>query len=67
MGDSRTKELGAERREVLQQECRQETIFTKRKQVLLVQRVNVGFSVLLDDTIRDDDGPALVGSPDAVH
>jgi hypothetical protein len=36
---------------VLQEECRQETIFTEREQLLLVQRVYVPFGVLVDDTV----------------
>ena len=67
VSDGRSEELRAERREVLQQQRRQETIFTEGEQVLLVQRVDVGLGVLLYDAVRDDDGATLVGGPDAVH
>ena len=60
-------ELGAERREVLQQQRRQETILSERQQVLLVQGIDVRLCVLLDDTVRDDDRSALVGGTNAVH
>jgi hypothetical protein len=53
-------ELRLERGEVLQEECRQETIFIEREQVLLVQRVYVPFGVLVDDTVQNDDRPAFV-------
>ena len=58
-------ELGLEGREVLHDESRQETIFTEREQVLLVQGVHVRLGVLVDDTVRDDDGTSFVGGADA--
>ena len=58
-------ELGLEGREVLHNESRQETIFTEREQVLLVQGVHVRLGVLVDDTVRDDDGTSFVGGADA--
>ena len=61
------RELHLEGREVLHHDSRQVSIFTKREQVLLVQRVDVGFRVLLDDAVRDDDGPTLVRGPDTIH
>lgn len=53
-------ELGLERREVFEQERRQEPILAEREQVLLVQRVHERLGVLVDDPVRDDDGSALV-------
>jgi hypothetical protein len=44
-------ELGLEGREMLHQESRQETIFTKGKQILLMQSVDIGFGVFFDDSI----------------
>ena len=67
MGDRIWGELRTERREVLQQKCRQVTIFTKRQKVLLVQSVNNWVRVLLDDTVRNDDRPSLVGRSNPVH
>lgn len=61
------RELGLERREVLHHERRQETIFTEREQILLVQGVDVGLGVFLDDSVRDDDRPSFVGGTDAVE
>jgi hypothetical protein len=60
-------ELGLERGEVFQEERRQETIFTEREQVLLVKRIYVAFSVLVDDTVGDDDRSALVCGTDTVE
>ena len=51
VGDGRSEELRAERREVLQQERCQETIFTEREQVFLVQRVDVSFCIVIDDPV----------------
>jgi len=67
MRDRIRDELCLERREVLQKERRQETIFTKGEQVLLVQRVYVPFGVLVDDTVGDDDRSAFVRSTDTVE
>ena len=67
MCDSILGELGPERGEVLEQECREVTIFTEREQVLLVQGIDKRLSVLLDDSVRDDDRATLVGSTDSVH
>jgi hypothetical protein len=60
-------EHGLEHGEVFQKECSQETIFTKREQVLLVKRINVAFSVLVDDMVGDDDRSALVCGTDTVE
>lgn len=60
-------ELGLECGEVLQEERRQETIFTEREQVLLVKRIYVAFGVLIDDTVGDDNRPALICGTDTVE
>jgi hypothetical protein len=67
MRDRVWAKLGLERREVLHHQRRQEPILSEREQVLLVQSVNVGFRVFLDDAVGDDDGPALVRGPNAVQ
>ena len=58
-------ELGLEGWEVLHDQGRQETIFTQRKQVLLVQGVHVRLGVLVNYTVRDDDGTSFVGGANA--
>jgi hypothetical protein len=60
-------ELGLERRKVLHEERRQEPIFTQREQVLLVKRVNIGLSVLVDDTVGDEDRTALVSGTNTIE
>jgi hypothetical protein len=60
-------ELGLELREVLHQERRQEPILSQTEQVLLMEGVDVGLGVLLDDTVRDDDRATFVGGTDAVE
>ena len=60
-------ELGLERGEMLHQQGSQETIFTKGEQILLVQGVDIGFSVFFDDTVGDDDWATLVGCTNPVH
>ena len=67
MRDSVRIELGLERRKVLHQECSQESIFAKREQVLLVQGGDDWLRVLLNDPVRDDDRPALVGCADTIE
>jgi len=67
MRDRIRDELHLERQEVLQKERHQETIFTKGKQVPLVQRVYVPFGVLVDDTVGDDDSSAFVRGKDKVE
>ena len=59
--------LGFKRREMLHQQRRQKPILSQREQVLLVQRVDIGFGVFLNDAIGDDDGPTLVCSPDSIQ
>ena len=45
----------------------QELIFSKREQILLVEGITVGFGILFDDPIGDDDGPTFVCSTNAVE
>lgn len=59
--------LGLERREMLHQQRRQESILAQREQILLVQRVNIRLCVLVDDAVGDDDGPPLVRRPDTIQ
>ena len=66
MRDHIQDELRLEHQEVLQ-ECHQETIFTKGKQVLLVQCVYIPFGVLIDDMVGDDDRSAFVRGMDKVE
>lgn len=66
MRESMGVELGPEGGEVFQQQRSQETIFAQREQVLFVQSVHVGFRVLLDDTVRDDDRTTFVGGSDTI-
>lgn len=58
--------LGLERGEMFHQERRQETIFSEREQILLVQRIDVGLRVLVDYTVRDDDRSSFVGSTNPI-
>ena len=60
-------ELGLERREMLHEERRQEPIFTQREQILLVKRVDIGLSVLVNDTVGDEDRTALVSGTNTVE
>lgn len=53
--------------EMLHQQRRQESIFTQTEQVLLVQGVDVGFGVFLDDAVADDDRTTLVGRANSVE
>ena len=45
---------------MLHEERRQEPIFTQREQILLVKRVDIGISVLVNDTVGDEDRTAFV-------
>jgi len=67
MCNSMRAELRLERGEVLHQECRQETIFTEGEQILLMQGVNIGVSVLFDNSIRNDYGTAFVSCSDTIE
>jgi len=60
------RELRLECREVLHEECREETILSEREQILLVQCVDERLSVFVNDTAGDDDRATLIGSTDAV-
>lgn len=51
---------------MLEEQSRQVTILTKREQVLLMEGINVGLGVLLDDAVGDDDWTALVRSTDSI-
>jgi hypothetical protein len=64
MRNSMRAELCLEHREMLHQECRQERIFAKGE---LMQGVNVGLSVLFDNSVRDDDGATLVSCSDSIE
>ena len=67
MRNSIRSKLGLESWEMLHHQRRQESIFTEREQILLVKSVDVGFSVLVDDTVRDDDGSTLVCGTDPIQ
>ena len=43
------------------------SIFTKRKQVLLVEGVDIAHAVVVDNTVRNDQGLALVDCAESVH
>ena len=60
-------ELCLERGKVLHHERGQETIFTERKEVLLVQRVDVAFGVFVNDPVGNDDRTTLVGRADTIE
>jgi hypothetical protein len=59
--------LGFESREMLHKKSGQESIFSKREQILLVQGINVGFGILFDDPIGDDDWTTFVCGTNAVE
>jgi hypothetical protein len=42
-------------------------IFTEKEQILLVESIDVGMSILVDDTVRDVDGPTLVRGSDPIE
>jgi hypothetical protein len=52
---------------MLHQQGRQIPILSKREQVLLVQRIDIGLGVLVNDAVGDDDGTTFVGGTDAVE
>jgi len=66
MCDRVGRELRLKGGEVLEEQSCQVTIFTKRKQVLLMEGINVGLGVLLDDAVGDDDRTALIRSTDSI-
>jgi hypothetical protein len=53
--------------EVLHHERRQKTIFPKRQQILLVESVDVGLRVFVDDAVRNDDRSSLISCPNAIQ
>jgi hypothetical protein len=59
-------EFHLERGEILHHERRQVSIFSERKEVLLVKRVDVGLGVFFDNHGGDDDRAPLVGGPNSV-
>jgi hypothetical protein len=67
MSDGIGNELGLERREMLEEERGEIPIFTEREQVLLVQRIDVAFCVIVNDTVGDDNRPTLVSCTDPVQ
>ncbi len=67
MGNSIGSKLGAKSREMLEHKSCQVTIFTQREQVLLVECVDIWFGVFFDDAVGDDNWPALVCRPNAIH
>jgi hypothetical protein len=67
MCNSIRSKLGLERWEMLHHQRRQEPIFTEGEQILLVESIDVGISILVDYTVRDDDGPTLVRSTDPIE
>ena len=60
-GMSVTDELGLVHREVLQEESREVTIFTKMEKVLHVEGVDSVFGIVLDDSVGDEQGLVGVG------
>ena len=51
---------------MLHQERRQETIFIEGEEILLMQRVNGGLSILFDNSVRDYIGTTLVSCSDTI-
>ena len=51
---------------MLEEQSRQVTILTKREQVLLMEGIDVGLGVLLDDAVGDDDRTTLIRSTDSI-
>ena len=60
-------EFRLEGREMLHEERGEETIFTEREKILLVERVNVAFGVFVDDPVGDDDRTTLVSRADTIE
>ena len=59
-------ELRLEGGEMFEEQGRQVTIFTEREQVLLMEGINVGLGVVLDDAVGDDNRTALIRSSDSI-
>ena len=52
---------------MLHEERGEETVFTEREKILLVERVNVAFGVFVDDPVGDDDRTTLVSRADTIE
>lgn len=59
-------ELGFVRREMLDHERCQITIFTKREQVLFVKSIDVAFRIIINDAVGNNDRATLVSCSDPV-
>ena len=66
MGDRIRRELSFERREMLEKQRCQETIFSEREQVLLMQRIHIRLGIFVNDAVGDDDRSPLIGGTNAV-
>jgi len=66
MCDRVGRELRLKGGEMLEEQSRQVTILTKREQVLLMEGIDVGLGVLLDDAVGDDDRTTLIRSTDSI-
>ena len=60
-------ELRLKRREMLEEQSRKVTILTEREQVLLMEGINVGLCIVLDDAVGDDDRTTLICGSDSVQ
>lgn len=60
-------ELGLVVREVLKQQGRQVSIFTKMEQVLHMESVDAVLRVVVDDSLGDEEWFVGVGSSESVH
>jgi len=67
VGDGVGRELHLVSWEVLEHEGGEVSIFSEREEVLLVEGVDDGFRVVVDDSLRDDDGSSFVGGSDSVE
>lgn len=67
MGDSVWSELHLEGWEVLHHDGRKVTILAQVKQILLVQRVDVHFRLVINDAIGDDEWSTFVRGANAIH
>ena len=54
-------------REMLGHQCREISILTQGKKILLVQCVDIAIAVFADDFLGDDERPTLVCRPQSVH
>ena len=53
--------------EMFGHECCKESIFSKREEILFVQRVHVAGIVIIDDLVRDDQWPPFVSRSKSIH